>query len=213
MKSANSLSRISGCDAIPLLILPKTNSRKSISDLKLFALFIRETFLKLSTNEEREQFIENFWLRRDPTPDTPENEFKEEHFRRIAYANEHFASGAPGWKTDRGRIYIIWGKPDNTDTHPSGGNYNRTPEEGGGNTETYPFEDWTYNYLEGIGPNVKIEFVDKSGTNEYRLSTDPGEKDALLYVPGAGLSELEQYGLADKTQRFKIGRASCRERV
>jgi GWxTD domain-containing protein len=162
----------------------------------------RETFLKLSTNEEREQFIENFWLRRDPTPDTPENEFKEEHFRRIAYANEHFASGAPGWKTDRGRIYIIWGKPDNTDTHPSGGNYNRTPEEGGGNTETYPFEDWTYNYLEGIGPNVKIEFVDKSGTNEYRLSTDPGEKDALLYVPGAGLSELEQYGLADKTQRF-----------
>jgi GWxTD domain-containing protein len=163
----------------------------------------RETFLKLSTNEEREQFIENFWLRRDPTPDTPENEFKEEHFRRIAYANEHFASGMPGWKTDRGRIYVIWGKPDDLEQHPSGGQYNRTPEEGGGNTSTYPFEIWTYHYLEGIGPNIKIEFVDKSGTNEYRLTTDPGEKDALLYVPGAGLSELEQYGMASKNQRFQ----------
>jgi GWxTD domain-containing protein len=162
----------------------------------------RETFLKLSTNEERENFIENFWLRRDPTPDTPENEFKEEHFRRIAYANEHFASGQPGWKTDRGRIYIIWGKPDDIEAHPSGGAYNRTPEEGGGSTSTFPFETWTYNYLEGIGNNVKLEFLDKSGTNEYKLTTDPGEKDALLYVPGAGLSDLEQQGLADKTQRF-----------
>jgi GWxTD domain-containing protein len=163
----------------------------------------REVFLKLSTNEEREQFIENFWLRRDPTPDTPENEFKEEHFRRIAYANEHFASGMPGWKTDRGKIYIIWGKWDDLEQHPSGGQYNRTPEEGGGNTSTYPFEIWTYHYLEGIGPNIKLEFVDKSGTNEYRLTSDPGEKDALLYVPGAGLSELEQYGMASKNQRFQ----------
>jgi GWxTD domain-containing protein len=162
----------------------------------------RETFLKLSTNEERENFIENFWLRRDPTPDTPENEFKEEHFLRIAYANEHFASGQPGWKTDRGRIYIIWGKADDIEAHPSGGQYNRTPEEGGGSTSTYPFETWTYNYLEGIGNNIKLEFLDKSGTNEYKLTIDPGEKDALLYVPGAGLSELESYGMADKTQRF-----------
>jgi GWxTD domain-containing protein len=162
----------------------------------------RETFLKLSTNEERETFIENFWLRRDPTPDTPENEFKEEHFRRIAYANEHYASGQPGWKTDRGRIYIIWGKPDDIEAHPSGGQYNRTPEEGGGQTSTFPFETWTYNYLEGLGNNIKLEFLDKSGTNEYKLTTDPGEKDALLYVPGAGLSDLEMQGLADKTQRF-----------
>jgi len=162
----------------------------------------RETFLKFSTNEEREQFIENFWLRRDPTPDTPENEFKEEHFRRIAYANEHFASGKPGWKTDRGRIYIIWGKWDDLEQHPSGGNYNRPFDEGGGSTSTFPFEVWTYHYLEGIGSNIKIEFVDSSGTNDYHLSTDPGEKDALLYVPGAGLSELESYGLADKTSRY-----------
>jgi len=153
----------------------------------------RETFLKLSTNEEREQFIENFWLRRDPTPDTPENEFKEEHFRRIAYANEHFASGKPGWKTDRGRIYIIWGKWDDLEQHPSGGNYNRPFDEGGGSTSTFPFEVWTYHYLEGIGSNIKIEFVDSSGTNDYHLSPIL-EKRRAVYVPGAGLSELESYG-------------------
>jgi GWxTD domain-containing protein len=163
----------------------------------------RDTFLSLHTNEERENFIESFWLRRDPTPDTPENEFKEEHYRRIAYANEHFASGLPGWKTDRGHIYIIWGKPDDIDAHPSGGQYNRTDQEGGGETETFPFETWHYNYLEGLGNNIDLEFVDTSGSNEYHLTTDPEEKDALLYVPGAGLSELEEYGMADKTQRFE----------
>ena len=162
----------------------------------------RDAFLSLQTNEDRENFIEQFWLRRDPTPDTPENEFKEEHYRRIAYANEHFASGMPGWKTDRGRIYIIWGKPDDVDQHPSGGFYERTDQEGGGETETFPFETWHYNYLEGLGNNINLEFVDPSGSNEYHLTTDPEEKDALLYVPGAGLSELENYGMADKTQRF-----------
>jgi len=163
----------------------------------------RDAFLRLSTNEEREAFIENFWLRRDPTPDTPENEAKEEHYRRIAYANEHFASGVPGWKTDRGRIYIIHGAPDSIDRHPSGGFYERTYQEGGGETETFPFEVWTYHYLEGVGQNIDLEFVDPSGSNEYHLSTDPEEKDALLYVPGAGLSEMEAYGEADKTQRFQ----------
>lgn len=162
----------------------------------------RDAFLRLSTNEEREQFIEQFWLRRDPTPDTPENETKEEHYRRIAYANEHFASGMPGWKTDRGRIYIIWGKPDDIEAHPSGGSYNRPDKEGGGQTSTFPFEIWHYNYLEGLGNNIDLEFVDNSGSNEYHLSTDPEEKDALLYVPGAGLSELETYGMASKTDRF-----------
>src|SRR6266851_5424049 len=68
----------------------------------------RNAFLQLDTNEEREQFIEQFWLRRSSNPDLPENDFKEEHYRRIAYANEHFASGIPGWKTDRGRMYIMW---------------------------------------------------------------------------------------------------------
>jgi GWxTD domain-containing protein len=162
----------------------------------------RTAFNRLSTNEEREQFIEQFWLRRDPTPDTIENEEKEEHYRRIAYANERFASGIPGWKTDRGRIYIIWGAPDEIESHASGGSYNRPYEEGGGQTSTYPFEKWRYRYLEGIGNDVNLEFVDPSGSGEYRLTMDPSEKDALLYVPGAGLSDMEAMGLASKTDRF-----------
>ena len=139
----------------------------------------RSAFLRLQTNEEREQFIEQFWLRRNPDPDSPENTFKEEHYRRIAYANEHFASGIPGWKTDRGRIYIMWGPADEVDTHPSGGSYERPADEGGGETSTYPFEDWRYRYLEGIGNNVEIEFVDPTMTGEYHLTMDPSEKDAL----------------------------------
>ena len=162
----------------------------------------RKAFKRLSTDDEREQFIEQFWLRRDPTPDTEENEFKEEHYRRIAYANEHFASGIPGWKTDRGRMYIVYGPPDEIDSHPSGGTYDRPIEEGGGTTSTFPFEDWTYRYIEGVGSNIKIEFVDTTMSGEYRMTMDPSEKDALTYVPGAGLTLYEQMGLADKSQRF-----------
>ncbi len=162
----------------------------------------RAAFLRLNTNEEREQFIEQFWLRRDPTPDTIENETKEEHYRRIAYTNERFASGIPGWKTDRGRIYIMWGPADEVESHPTGGSYQRPYEEGGGSTSTFAFEKWRYRYLEGIGNDVILEFVDPSGSSEYRLTMDPSEKDALLMVPGAGLSDLEAQGLASKTDRF-----------
>ncbi len=162
----------------------------------------RAAFLQLATNEEREQFIESFWQRRDPTPDTVENEFKEEHYRRIAYANERFASGVPGWRTDRGRIYVIWGPADEIESHPTGGMYNRPSEEGGGQTSTYPFEQWRYRYLEGIGNNIIIEFVDPSGSGEYHMTMDPGEKDALAKVPGAGLSDLEAMGMSSKTDRF-----------
>src|SRR6266403_757318 len=154
----------------------------------------RNAFLQLDTNEEREQFIEQFWLRRSSNPDLPENDFKEEHYRRIAYANEHFASGIPGWKTDRGRMYIMWGKPDEVESHPTGGNYNRPADEGGGQTSTYAFEQWRYRYMEGIGSNIIIEFVDPSGTSEYHMTMDPGEKDALAKIPGAGLSMMEQMG-------------------
>jgi GWxTD domain-containing protein len=162
----------------------------------------RSTFLQLATNEEREQFIESFWLRRSSNPDLPDNDFKEEHYRRIAYANEHFASGIPGWKTDRGRIYIIWGKPDEIESHPTGGTYDRPMDEGGGSTSTYPWERWRYRYLEGIQENVELEFVDPSGSGEYHLTMDPSEKDALLHVPGAGLSLLESMGMASKADRF-----------
>ncbi len=162
----------------------------------------RTAFLQLETNEEREQFIEQFWLRRSSTPDLPDNDFKEEHYRRIAYANEHFASGIPGWRTDRGRIYIIWGKPDEIESHPTGGTYDRPQDEGGGSTTTYPWETWRYRYLEGIQENVILEFVDPTSSGEFHLTMDPSEKDALLHVPNAGLSQLESMGMASKADRF-----------
>lgn len=162
----------------------------------------RQAFKRLATDEEREQFIEQFWLRRDPTPDTVENEYKEEHYRRIAYANDHYASGIPGWKADRGRIYITYGPADEIESHPSGGSYQRPNQEGGGETSTYPFEQWRYRYIEGIGTNIIIEFVDTTMSGEYRMTMDPSEKDALLYVPGAGLTLSEQMGLSSKTDRF-----------
>jgi len=162
----------------------------------------RKAFKKLATDDERERFIEEFWRRRDPDPDTDENEFKEEYYERIAYANEHFASGIPGWKSDRGRIWIMYGKPDERETHPMGGNYDRPSYEGGGNTSTYPFEIWFYRYLAGVGSGVEIEFVDPTGSGEYRIARNPDEKDALLNVPGAGLTLSEQLGLSNKADRI-----------
>src|SRR5579862_1844778 len=165
----------------------------------------RAAFKQLSNDEERDNFIEAFWQRRDPTPDTEENEYKEEHYRRIAYANEHFAAGIPGWKSDRGRIYIMYGPADEIDSHPSGGTYERPMEEGGGETSTYPFEDWRYRYLEGIGQEIEIEFVDTCMCGEYHMTIDRSEKDALLYTPNAGLTLYEQMGMASKTDRFTGG--------
>ena len=162
----------------------------------------RKSFMSLSNDEERDAFIENFWLRRNPSPDSPENEFREEHYRRIAYANEHYAAGKPGWKTDRGRIYITFGPADSIEAHPSGGSYQRTPQEGGGETATYPFETWNYRYIDGIGENVDIEFVDTCMCGDYHYTMDPTEKDALKYVPGAGLTNYEQTAKKDKSERF-----------
>ena len=162
----------------------------------------RKAFKKLATDDERERFIEEFWRRRDPDPDTDENEFKEEYYERIAYANENFASGIPGWKTDRGRIWIMYGKPDGRETHPMGGAYDRPSYEGGGSTSTYPFETWFYRYLPGIGSGIEIEFVDPTGSGEYRIARNPNEKDALLMVPGAGLTLSEQLGLTDRGDRI-----------
>jgi GWxTD domain-containing protein len=166
-----------------------------------------EAFKKLSNNEERDNFIEQFWLRRDPTPDTVENEYKEEHYRRIAYANEHFAAGIAGWRTDRGQIYVKFGAPTSIDSHPSGGTYNRPIDEGGGTTSTYPFETWRYRYLEGtdLGNEVEIEFVDKCMCGEYKMTIDRSEKDALLYTPGGGATIFEEMGLANKADRFGGG--------
>ncbi len=165
----------------------------------------RKAFMSLSNDEEREAFIENFWQRRNPNPDSPENEYRDEHYRRIQYANDHFAAGKPGWKTDRGRIYIMWGKPDSIDSHPSGGMYERPTDEGGGETSTFPFEIWHYRYLAGIGENVDVEFVDTCMCGDYHFTIDRSEKDALLHVPGAGLTQWEEMNNKDKTDRFKGG--------
>jgi GWxTD domain-containing protein len=162
----------------------------------------RSVFKSLTNDEERDSFIRLFWERRNPDSRSPENTFKEEHYRRIAYANEHFASGAPGWRTDRGRIYIIHGKPDEIETHPTGGTYDRPSYEGGGTTSTFPFEIWRYRHIDGVGNDIRLEFVDMSMSNEYRLATSPDDKDALINVPGAGYKLAEEMGL-----RFKENRA------
>jgi GWxTD domain-containing protein len=162
-------------------------------------------FKSLANDEERDQFIEQFWLRRNPNPDSPENEFRDEHYARIAYANEHFAAGKPGWMTDRGHIYIAYGKADSIDSHPSGGSYDRPIEEGGGNTSTFPFEVWHYRYLQGVGDNIDIEFVDTCMCGDYHATIDRSEKDALKHVPGAGQTMYEQTGQAKQSDRFSGG--------
>lgn len=163
----------------------------------------RKAFKALATDEERENFIEQFWRRRDPDPDTEENEYREQYYERIAYANEHFSSGIPGWKTDRGRVYIAWGKPDSVESHASGGLYDRPSYEyGGGAITAYPFEIWFYRHLEGIGSGIEIEFVDPTGTGEYRLARDANEKNALQTVPGGAYSVAEQLGLGGQSGGF-----------
>jgi GWxTD domain-containing protein len=165
----------------------------------------RKAFMQLSNEEEREKFIEAFWDRRNPNPDSEDNEFKDEHYRRIEYANEHYAAGKPGWMTDRGRIYIVFGPPDEVESHPSGGSYERPTEEGGGETSTYPFEDWRYRHIDGIGEEVIVEFVDDCMCGSYDMTMDRSKKDALLMVPNAGLTLYEQMGMSSKADRFTGG--------
>jgi GWxTD domain-containing protein len=165
----------------------------------------RKAFKSLSNDEERDAFIEQFWLRRNPNPDSPENEFREEHYRRIAYANEHYAAGKPGWRTDRGHMYISFGPPDSIDSHPAGGQSQRPMAEGGGSTVTYPFEIWHYRHIEGVGDNIDMEFVDPCLCNDYHFTIDRSEKDALLHVPQGGPTQEEEMGHAKKSERGSNG--------
>jgi GWxTD domain-containing protein len=138
---------------------------------------------KLRTDEEREQFILEFWRLRDTDPDTEENEYREAYFERFAYVNEHFSSGIPGYKSDRGKIYLKYGKPDEIESHPSGGSYQPPSHERYSATSTYPFEKWWYRHIPGRS-DVEIEFVDPTGTGEYRIARNPFEKIANLHMPG-----------------------------
>ncbi|MFQ5737760.1 MAG: GWxTD domain-containing protein [Acidobacteriota bacterium] len=174
--------------------------------LKEVAVYIitpeeRSVFQELSTPEEKEHFIEQFWYRRDRDKRTPTNEFKAEHYRRLAYVDEHYSAGWPGWMTDRGKIYIIHGPPDEIEALPSGGEYERQLYEGGGRTSVYPYEKWRYRYIEGVGSNVEIEFVDRDFSGVYKLALSSEEKDAFLHVPNAGFTAAEQLGLATRQQR------------
>jgi GWxTD domain-containing protein len=139
----------------------------------------RKAFQRLTNDNQRQVFITNFWLVRDPTPGTPANEFKDEYDRRVAYANEHFTtrSGIPGFQTDRGKMYILNGPPDEIMSHPSGGTYYRPAQQGGGFTSTLPFEQWRYRHVGGKGDNLIYEFVDKQTNGEYTLQYDPGTKE------------------------------------
>ncbi len=161
----------------------------------------RAVFSKLQTPEEKDSFIEQFWQRRAPNPNRNSNEYKEEHYRRIAYVNEKFGSGIPGWKTDRGRIYIMYGEPAEIEDHAGGEHYRRKPNEGGGDTAVYPFQVWRYRNIEGIGDDIEIEFVDRSWTGEYRQVMNSWEKDMLLYVDGEGLTMSERLGLTQRQYR------------
>jgi len=140
----------------------------------------RLAFQQINSDEGREQFIERFWARRNPASGQAPNPFKEEHYRRIAYANEHFAASVPGWKTDRGRIYIVLGPPDEIESHQKFESYQRSPEEGGGMTSVYPFEQWRYREVAGIGP-LTLEFIDPTLTGEYGLANaiSPAEMEVL----------------------------------
>ena len=164
----------------------------------------RSVFNALTTPEEKEQFIEQFWFRRDPDPRSAENEFKTEHYRRIAYANEKFTSGDPGWMTDRGKVYITWGPPANIMTRPTGGFYVRPIEEGGGTTTVYPYEKWTYHYIEGLGPNVDLEFVDPTESGEYKLAVYDWEKDSSMFHPSVGQTLDELLGVTERKDRRQI---------
>ena len=162
----------------------------------------KEVFSRLSTAEEKERFVEQFWRRRDTDPETRANEFKEEHYRRIAYANERFKSGRDGWLTDRGRLYIIHGPPSNIEMHPMGGLYMRPLNEGGGSTTTFPYEVWSYRYIEGLGTDIQFEFVDAGMNGAYKLALSPDEKDALL-MAGGGATLEEQMGSKTRGDRVR----------
>ncbi len=181
---------------------PKTAYKNWISDVDpILTQSERDAWSKLTSDEEREQFIKVVWDSRDLDPDTEENEFKEQFYERVAYANEHFSSGKPGRLTDRGRIYIKFGKPDEIESHPAGGSYERPSYEGGGSTSTYPFEKWFYRNIPNVSNGVELEFVDPTGSGEYRLARNPNEKDALLMM-GGGRTIAEEMGLETRADRI-----------
>lgn len=146
----------------------------------------KDVFLMLETDRERELFIEAFWKQRDPTPNTTENESKEEHYRRISYSNQWFGkeSPGPGWRTDMGRIYITLGEP-------------RTIEKFENLTEVYPTIIWFYEGLAEYGlPNAfNVVFFKRSGIGEYELYSPIkfGPQHLLIHYTGDATNYLSAF--------------------
>jgi GWxTD domain-containing protein len=137
-----------------------------------------DVFLKLRTDRDRDIFVEAFWKQRDPTPGTPKNEFREEHYRRISYANKMFgrSTPVPGWKTDRGRIYIILGEPKGIERYDSVQNVN-------------PTEIWFYlgDPALGMPTGFNVIFFKDHGTGDYILYSPAGHGPrSLLAAPTSG---------------------------
>jgi len=163
--------------------LPQTDKAWLTEDVAyIIAPEERCAFLKLKYDDEREQFVDQFWLRRNNNPDLLENDFKEEHYRRVVFANEKFGTEVPGWNSDRGRAYVLFGPPDTIESHASGEPTGRPLEEGPDTVE-YSWEKWHYRYLEGIGADTDLEFVDPEGSGNYRLTISLEEKDSLFLPP------------------------------
>ena len=143
----------------------------------------RDVFRSLRTDAERENFIKMFWRRRDPTPETPINEFREEHYRRIAFANDTYFEGKAGWRSDRGRVYIMFGPPDFFETNPGGGRGfllgNNAP------TAEFPSEVWTYREIPGLKlqeSRVDFTFVNYYAAGSYQLTDNPALANALRNI-------------------------------
>jgi GWxTD domain-containing protein len=135
----------------------------------------RVAFKRLQNDQERDQFIEAFWGRRNPTPDSFDNPYKDEHYRRIVYANDHFGTLIPGWKSDRGRMYIMYGPPEEIESYATR-SQDKTPDV---DPSSYPLEVWHYRHIEGIGEDVVLEFVDACKCGEYAMPmTLVRDKDA-----------------------------------
>jgi GWxTD domain-containing protein len=145
----------------------------------------RDVFRELDTDRERDLFIEAFWKQRDPTPGTPRNEFKEEHYKRWRYANEYFGRGTPrpGWMTDRGRVYIVLGPPQNI-------------EENDNINGVFPTQVWFYqgDPAYGLPAGFNLIFFKKQGIGEY-----------VLYSPA---DDGPQSLIADYMQDAKDDRAA-----
>ena len=146
----------------------------------------KEVFLKLKINRERDAFIEAFWRQRDPSPGSQENEFKTEHYRRIKYANRYFGRNAPkpGWRTDRGRVYIILGEPQDRVTYA-------------GNQSVYPSEIWWYqpDSKSGLPPGFNLVFFQEKGSGDFRLYSPlkDGPQKLLAAYDGDPMDYLAAY--------------------